>query len=83
MRNLNLLAAAAATLLVGGVAIAADSKPANAPKQEKKICKGDSDSTSRIAKNRVCRTKAEWRDMSGREGIDTSLNRLRAINRGN
>lgn len=81
MLVLNLLAAVAATLLVGGTAVAAE-KPADAPK-EKKICKGTTGSTSRIAKKRVCRTKAEWASMSNQEDLDDAAGRLRGMGRGN
>lgn len=80
MRKLNLLAAVAATLLVGGTAVAKDGKPAGVSK-EKKICKADPDSTSRIVK-KVCRTKAEWDQSTGR-GLNEATNRLGGITRGN
>jgi hypothetical protein len=79
MRNLNLLAAVAATLLAGGTAVAKDEAPASAPK-EKKICKGDPTSTSRIPK-RICRTKTEWDQMAGRGDVDDAERRLRGISR--
>jgi hypothetical protein len=81
MRKLNLLAAIAAVSLAGGAAVAADERPAKAPK-EKKICKGDVESNSRIARKRVCRTKAEWESMSKDDDVDTA-GRLRGIDRGN
>lgn len=62
MRNFNIFAAVAATVLLGGMAGAKD-KP-EAPK-EKKICRTEGDSTSRIAARRICRTKAEWEQRSG------------------
>lgn len=82
MRNLNLLAAIAAISLAGGAAVAAEEKLAKAPK-EKKICKGEVGSTSRIAKKRVCRTKAEWASMSNQEDLDDAADKLSAIGRGN
>lgn len=81
MRKLNLLAAISAALLIGGTAVAKDSKPQGAPK-EKKICRGDPDSTTRIPK-KICRTKAEWDQMSGRGDLDEATSRLRGISRGN
>jgi hypothetical protein len=57
MRHFNILAAVAATVLMGGAAVARDQ--GEAPK-EKKICRTSEDSTSRIAPKRICRTKAEW-----------------------
>jgi hypothetical protein len=79
MRNLNLLAAVAATLLVGGTAVAMEDKPAGAPK-EKKICKADEDSTSRITK-KICRTRAEWDRRSNREAQNDANAKLRRIDR--
>ncbi|HEX8241618.1 MAG TPA: hypothetical protein VF574_17920 [Allosphingosinicella sp.] len=81
MRNLNLLAAVAATLLVGGTAVAKDESPEGAPK-EKKICKGDPTSTSRIPK-KICRTKTEWDQMAGRGDVNDAENRLRGMSRAN
>lgn len=81
MRKLNLLAAVAAISLAGGAAIA-EERPVKAPK-EKKICKGDAGSTSRIAKKRVCRTKAEWASMSNQEDLDDAADKLRGMSRGN
>jgi hypothetical protein len=80
MRKLNLLAAIAVISLAGGTAVA-EEKPVKAPK-EKKICKGDAGSTSRIAKKKVCRTKAEWASMSNQEDLDDSAARLRGASRG-
>jgi hypothetical protein len=57
MRKLNILAAVAATLALGSMAVAKD-KPEG--QKEKKICKTEGDSTSRIGGTRVCKTKAEW-----------------------
>jgi hypothetical protein len=57
MRHINILAAVAATVLLGGMAGAKDQP--QAPK-EKKICRIQDDSTSRITAKRICRTKAEW-----------------------
>jgi hypothetical protein len=57
MRKFNILAAVAATMLVGGVAVAKE-KPANAG--EKKVCRIEMPAVGRIPEKRVCRTKAEW-----------------------
>jgi hypothetical protein len=57
MRHLNILAAVAATMLVGGTA-AAENK-AETPK-EKKICKVVEPAVGRIPAKRICMTKAEW-----------------------
>jgi hypothetical protein len=81
MRNLNLLAAIAAISLAGGAAVAKEKSP-DAPK-EKKICKGEAGSTSRIAKKKVCRTKAEWASMANQEDLDDAEGRIRGMSRGN
>ena len=57
MRHFNIMAAVAATLLVGGIAAAKEKS--EGPK-EKKICVTSEDSASRLGIKRVCRTKAEW-----------------------
>lgn len=74
MRKVSLLAAIAAISLAGGTAAAADTdgqKPVKAPK-EKKICKGELNSNSRIAKTRVCRTAAEWAEHEDRQASDNA-----------
>ena len=57
MRHFNILAAVAATMLVGGIA-SAEEQP-KAPK-EKKICKIVEPAVGRIPPRRICKTKAEW-----------------------
>jgi hypothetical protein len=57
MRHFNIMAAVAATLLVGGIAVAKEKS--EGPK-EKKICVTSEDSASRLGIKRICRTKAEW-----------------------
>jgi hypothetical protein len=47
---------AAALLAIPGAAVAGKAEGV----KEKKICRGEGSSASRIAKTRVCRTKAEW-----------------------
>ena len=61
MRHFNMLAAVAATMLACGAAGAKD-KPEQV--KEKKICRDDMASNSRIAVRRVCRTKAEWAELA-------------------
>lgn len=61
MRSFNILAACAATLMLGGVAGAKD-KPAD--KGEKKICRIEMPAVGRIPAKKACRTKAEWDAMS-------------------
>jgi hypothetical protein len=74
MRKVSLLAAIAALSLAGGTAVAAeatDGKPVKAPK-EKKICKGEVNSNSRIAKTRVCRTAAQWAEHEDRQASENN-----------
>jgi hypothetical protein len=61
MRVINVLAAVAATMLVGGLAAAKD-KPADSG--EKKVCRTEMPAIGRIPAKRVCRPKAEWDAMS-------------------
>lgn len=70
MRKLNLLAAMALLSLAGGTAVA-EEKPAK-PAKEKKICKGEATSGTRLAKKRVCKTRAEWDQQSNDEGYDSN-----------
>ena len=79
MRNFKVLAAVAAALLTAGGASAQD-KPER-PK-EKKICKGEADLGSRLQRNRICRTKAEWEQLAG-EGEDGVKAKPRGTARGN
>ena len=57
MRHFNVIAALAATLLVGG---AASAKEKSEGPKEKKICVTSEDSASRLGIKRICRTKSEW-----------------------
>lgn len=81
MLKLNLLAAVAATFMVGGTATAAGEKPAKPPK-EKKICKADRMSTSRIPK-KICKTQAEWDGRSSQESLDDAADKLSGMGRNN
>jgi hypothetical protein len=74
MRKSNLLAAVAVTLIIGGAALAKE-KAQGAPK-EKKICKVDRESTSRIPK-KTCRTQAEWDLRTSQEQLDDAAAKLR------
>ena len=76
MRHFNLLAAIAATMAVGGIASAKD-KPEEA--REKKICRTETASNSRIAHRRICRTKAEWAELEG----ESQRHAGRAVEAGN
>jgi hypothetical protein len=66
MRRFTALAAVAAILTAGGAAVAGE-KGAETPAavKEKKICKGEAHSATRIAKKRICKTKAEWAQING------------------
>lgn len=82
MRKLSLLAAIAALSMTGGAAMAQEK--AAKPAKEKKICKGEPDSTSRIARKRICKTKAEWAQSSNQQqDMGDAENKLRGISRGN
>ncbi|HYD38070.1 MAG TPA: hypothetical protein VEA60_10675 [Allosphingosinicella sp.] len=62
MRHFNVVAAVAAAMLMSGLAGAKDKPEAV---KEKKICRDDMASNSRIAVRRICRTKAEWAELEG------------------
>lgn len=80
MRKLNLLAAVAATFMIGGAALAKE-KADGAPK-EKKICKVDRTSSTRIPK-KICRTQAEWDQRTSQEALDDAAAALRGMGRNN
>lgn len=48
--------------------------PAEAPKEEQKICKTEGFSGSRIKAKRVCRTASEWREQQDRVGKERREN---------
>ncbi|HYW17605.1 MAG TPA: hypothetical protein VE891_15810 [Allosphingosinicella sp.] len=81
MRKFNLLAAIAALSLTGGAAVAEEK--AVKPAKERKICKGQAGSTSRIAKKRICKTRAEWAETANQEDLEDAESRLRGMSRGN
>jgi hypothetical protein len=80
MRNLTNLAAVAAALLLAGTALAKDETGGQA--KEKKICKIEVMSNSRIPERRVCRTQAEWA-AQGDEDAQKAQNAVRSAGRGN
>lgn len=53
------------------VTTAAQEAPAAAPKEEKKICKREMATESRLGSKRICLTAAEWkaRDMGEMRGL--------------
>ena len=63
MRGFFALAACGAALMVGGVAVAKDKEPAD---PNKRICRPVQDSTSRLSRQKVCKTAEEWKQ--DREG---------------
>lgn len=78
MRKRFLIAAFAAASLAGGGVLAKE-KPAG-PTKEKKICKADRESKSRIPK-KTCLTEAEWALKSAQDDLDDAASRLRAQGR--
>lgn len=78
MPKTNLMAALAAALLIGGGALA-EQKIEGKPK-EKKVCKVDTETKSRIAK-KTCLTQAEWDLKSPQDDLDDAVARLRAQGR--
>jgi hypothetical protein len=79
MPKFNILAAVAATLALGSMASAKD-KPDQV--KEKKICRDDMVSNSRIAVRKICRTKAEWAQMED-ESQRSTARAVEASNRRN
>ncbi len=76
MRKSNLLAAVAAIVMIGGPALAKEK--AEGPRKEKKICKVDRESKSRIPK-KTCLTQAEWDARTSQEGLDDAASKLRGM----
>jgi hypothetical protein len=54
------LLVAAPVLALSSPAFAGDAKPDTAPVTEKKICRTEGVTGSRIGKRRICMTRAEW-----------------------
>ena len=68
-------------LLASGASMAAPATADNAAsveKKERKICRNQDDSTSRMVRKRICRTAAEW---SAENGGGGGLDQGRARNR--
>ena len=63
--KLNYLLAAALAFAVAAPAVAAEDAP-KAPEKEKKICRTELATGSRVRKHRVCLTEAEWRELATR-----------------
>ena len=68
---------ALAALLITTGAAAAD-EATEAPKQEKKICRSEPMTGSRTRITKICKTEAEWRELSAntKRGIDEMGNRV-------
>jgi hypothetical protein len=67
MRGFFALAACGAVLMVGGAALAKDKAPAD---PNKKICHPVPDSTSRLQRQKICKTAAEWKQEREGSGPD-------------
>ncbi|HEX8573965.1 MAG TPA: hypothetical protein VF759_14565 [Allosphingosinicella sp.] len=79
MRYINILAAVAATLAIGSTASAKD-KPEQ--RKEKKICKHEPSSTSRLG-TRICKTKAQWDAQRNSGGSIEDNGKLQSMGRVN
>jgi len=53
-----------------GLSVLPQETPAPAAKQERKICKTETDTGSRMGARRVCHTEAEWRSIADQTGKD-------------
>ena len=75
--KLNYLLAAALAFAVAAPAVAAEDAP-KAPEKEKKICRTDLATGSRVRKHRVCMTEAEWRELNAqtKKSIDDYTGRM-------
>ena len=58
MRGFFALVACSAALMIGGMALANDKAPAD---PNRKICHPVQDSTSRLARQKICKTAEEWK----------------------
>lgn len=61
----SVLLLAADTSASSGQAEPATTEATEAPKEERKICKRDIDSASRMGSKRICLTAAEWKARDG------------------
>ena len=75
--KLNHLLAAALAFAVTAPAIAAEDAP-KAPEKEKKICRTELATGSRVRKHRVCLTEAQWRELNAqtKKNIDDYSGRM-------
>lgn len=69
MRKIPLGVALCAVVLVTGAGIAGNKKPQD---PNKILCRVESATTSRIAVNRVCHTRAEWKEIDERRSKDAA-----------
>jgi hypothetical protein len=72
MRSFNILAAVGAAMLMTGAAAVAKDKDKPEQPKEKKICRSEAKTTSRIAPPKVCHTQAEWDDMASNAQMDAA-----------
>lgn len=79
-----LFAAAIVLPVVAAPVAAKDDSSNDKDKKEKLICKTDGATGSRIRKNRVCKTEAEWREYQAqtRNNLDRYSNRQGQTNGG-
>ena len=75
--KLNYLLAATLAFAVAAPAFAAGDAP-KAPEKEKKICRTELATGSRVRKHRVCMTEAEWRELNAqtKKSIDDYTGRM-------
>ncbi|MGV3555196.1 MAG: hypothetical protein ACO1OD_08065 [Croceibacterium sp.] len=72
------LAAAIMAFAVTAPAVAAEGAPKAAPEKEKKICRTELATGSRVRKHRVCMTESEWRELNAqtKKNIDDYTGRM-------
>lgn len=81
MLKLSLTAAFVAATLMSGAALAADSAKPQEPK-DKKICKYEGATTSRISRKRVCKTAEEW-ETATHDSLTAATGSLQNVGRTN
>jgi len=83
MKSVLMTLASAAFLAVPAYAQTAPTPaatPAAQPKQERMICREDSETGSMLKKNRICMTASQWREQGHRQGME--LERTEAMRSG-
>ena len=76
--KLSYLFAATLAFAVAAPAMSAESAPKPAPEKEKKICRTELATGSRVRKHRVCLTEAQWRELNSqtKKQIDDYTGRM-------